>query len=426
MESSVTFNNSLALRLEGQGSASGPHPAFAHALPRQRSLAARMGVEGPSLSERLNLPQAPLAHRLRDVRETILPELTRVAAGEEEDVDRWAWTDALAADGELQQLVSTQEGVELLYGEGDRGPDPLPNTLHPRSPGYLLLEGHGSVRAAVWRSRVGANDWNRLLVFLMRHGVEFTWAVPESALTPPHAAPEPLSWMHTDPVAEWWNHEPHNLQASWAWAVAEVLSRPHAVRALSRGGVIWRLAIEFGSPSLFHEAMQGPSSVTTHYRRGASHQASVPVYADVLSQAEEDALTGRLADGRSLFPRNEEFMLGRLWDGEWSRWCEKWFRERMNGIRAGFEEARQLGRLPGGLFAVGWYRRLLRATGPQRREIQGTGSVQWLLRLASRTPGLASLSQLPIVPNENQEDEQPPADDEERLDDPQLEPGGGL
>ncbi|EIM79767.1 uncharacterized protein STEHIDRAFT_163326 [Stereum hirsutum FP-91666 SS1] len=334
-------------------------------------------------------PASPVHHTLASVE--LSEQLLR---GDENQP--WPWTEAIANDPSVQELVSTDASVTLI--RGDRAPLELPHRLRPSMEGFIYLTGHGILRAAVWRHRVGWHAWEEFVLYLFGHGIPFEWAVPTALVTSLDRVPPPLSWMQTDPVTQWWNHHTGNIVDSWSWALAEVLRRPHAVRALVSGGVLWRLAIEFGPAGLLREAVRGPSIVTTHYRRGRAHARAVPTSSDQLSRVEINALTGRHPSGRSLWPTNEELFVGRVWNGEWSRWCEKWFVERLNEIRSTAQEVQAGRRPPENVFVQsgGWIRQLRLAAKSSRRKLDGPGSEAWVGEFASRMSGWSRLNVIHI------------------------------
>lgn len=149
----------------------------------------------------------------------------------------------------------------------------------------------------MWRNREGWDNWSGFVLELLGHGVAFEWTVPDVDITPLSRVPPLLSWMHTDPVFRWWSRYPDSIQKSWEWTVAEVLGRLHATWALTSGGILWRLAVEFGSANLLQDAVCGPSLTTTLYRRGQAYSFPVSFSGDHLSRVEMDALIGCLDCG---------------------------------------------------------------------------------------------------------------------------------
>ena len=51
----------------------------------------------------------------------------------------------------------------------------------------------------------------------------------------------------------------------WIVRVADIMRRPHAQAYLFEGGLLWRLAIEFGPDNLVQKALSGPSEAVGSY-----------------------------------------------------------------------------------------------------------------------------------------------------------------
>jgi hypothetical protein len=121
----------------------------------------------------------------------------------------------------------------------------------------------------------------------------------------------------------------------------EVLLRQENARAfLEHGGLIWRLALEFGGSRLWNDLFLGPSVFCVDARLGER----IPDYnwiADVPSQVELDILLGVIYKpggtlySRSLFPPYSVFHGSPHWMGAWTADNEEWFLNLIKQLRAG-------------------------------------------------------------------------------------------
>ncbi|KAH7918335.1 hypothetical protein BV22DRAFT_1134670 [Leucogyrophana mollusca] len=114
--------------------------------------------------------------------------------------------------------------------------------------------------------------------------------------------------------------------------VTMVLMRPHARRLLTMGGLLWRIALEYGPPTLYHAALAGPSIDTTLYNSGEYLPESGETD-DTVSETEIEVLLGGLEGATTrqrlyLWPSLEMFENSGRWTGEWSARNESWFKSR--------------------------------------------------------------------------------------------------
>lgn len=231
----------------------------------ERSLAGRLKGKGKE-------PSHTLLDRLDDVPpppDTVLNLLEAIAEELEQprsNSEYWPWTGSLAHQPDVRQVVWIRTTTEIVLDVRD-GPTPLhvPQQAIPRRNGFLYLDELSAIRAADWRHRHGPNSWEEFVLHAVGSGIPFEWQVPTIYLVAVNDAPAPPSWVHTDPVNEWWNHFPDDILASYLWAVQEVLSRPNAVCALHAGGLLWRIVVEYGDLALIESAVQGSSDMATVY-----------------------------------------------------------------------------------------------------------------------------------------------------------------
>jgi hypothetical protein len=122
--------------------------------------------------------------------------------------------------------------------------------------------------------------------------------------------------------------------------VQRLLYRENARAFLEHGGLIWRIALEFGGPRLWSDLFLGPSIFCVDARLGER----VPDYgwiADSPSQEELDLLLGVVhkPDSQtyavSLFPPYHVFHGSPHWTGVWMNDNEEWFQKLVQKLRAG-------------------------------------------------------------------------------------------
>ncbi|KAA1478216.1 hypothetical protein DENSPDRAFT_757614, partial [Dentipellis sp. KUC8613] len=121
----------------------------------------------------------------------------------------------------------------------------------------------------------------------------------------------------------------------WRAAVQQVLARPHARRWFLEGGLVWRIALEFGTPETQRQVFEGPSLTATVYGRGDTYSIPQPVIGDgafTEEDAELDILIGRVSN-QSLWPSPVIWSSTSMWVGEWSATDETWFQRRLASLR---------------------------------------------------------------------------------------------
>lgn len=123
----------------------------------------------------------------------------------------------------------------------------------------------------------------------------------------------------------------------WEQGVRTILARPHARAALTRGGLIARIALEFGLTAA--HVLQGPSAEVTRF--GTRNELHVPggrtLIDDYLTDAEIGILLGTVGPRArySLWP--SEHVFARAWWQDFDEWTaehDDWFTERLLEIRS--------------------------------------------------------------------------------------------
>ncbi|EIN05937.1 hypothetical protein PUNSTDRAFT_137422 [Punctularia strigosozonata HHB-11173 SS5] len=129
---------------------------------------------------------------------------------------------------------------------------------------------------------------------------------------------------------------------AWEHTVSRFLTTPRARAAALTGGVVWRIAVEYGPPELLRDAAQGPSQDRSGWGAFAKDSRAGRFYDDILSPEEMQLLCGTYvvleARGKSFqetllswFPRANKYWL----NGVWTQADEDWFRAHVEACRAG-------------------------------------------------------------------------------------------
>jgi hypothetical protein len=114
--------------------------------------------------------------------------------------------------------------------------------------------------------------------------------------------------------------------ATYEETVRNILRRPHAVRAIMMGGILWRIAIHYGPPALITQILAGPLDNL----RGWLHRSMSPEgMGEKLSEDEIQVLLGVTTNFRSVWPPMDIWQDSNHWNGEWSLDNETWFQGRI-------------------------------------------------------------------------------------------------
>lgn len=201
--------------------------------------------------------------------------------------------------------------------------------------GRLVLAASTELRMRFWLLQDPSVTIADLLPRCLAKGLPFRMFVSQAAL--PQLAPADLSIFPATPV--WLTYpdaliqqgcnkgtasELRDMCIQYRRLVAEVLSRPHARRFLTAGGLLWRIAREYGPPDLFRRALQGPSATVTIYGRSDIDRIHKDVD-DLLIATEIDVLLGRTTNSNSFWPSPEIYEGSPRYNGEWSAENEAWF-----------------------------------------------------------------------------------------------------
>ncbi|TFK61567.1 hypothetical protein BDN72DRAFT_903987 [Pluteus cervinus] len=113
-----------------------------------------------------------------------------------------------------------------------------------------------------------------------------------------------------------------------------ILSLPRARRLVAEGGILWRIALCWGSPSLYNECLYGPSALALHYRVGETHPER-ELFDDGLSSQTLSIVLGVQDNNRSMWPHPDLLEYSQQWYGIWTESLEVWFQKRVQEIISG-------------------------------------------------------------------------------------------
>ncbi|KAG1743580.1 uncharacterized protein EDB91DRAFT_1080983 [Suillus paluster] len=115
--------------------------------------------------------------------------------------------------------------------------------------------------------------------------------------------------------------------------VRELLCRPFACCFLTLGGILWRIALQFGPNTLVQEALVGPSSAVMLWGSG---ELVSNLWDDFVTPEEINTLLGRSHSGsESCWPPNDLWDSSKKWKGFWSDADEAWFQLHLANLLSG-------------------------------------------------------------------------------------------
>ncbi|KAI0311339.1 hypothetical protein OF83DRAFT_1177677 [Amylostereum chailletii] len=135
-------------------------------------------------------------------------------------------------------------------------------------------------------------------------------------------------------------HYRHRMEAILTWPQAKVL--------LWRGGLVWRLAIEFGLP--IQRGLEPPVAAVTDNSERIRHLHASGMLCEVLTKEEVNVVLGVNGD-QSLWPTFEDWEASIVWIGEWDSQAEYVFMCHLRSIQTTGISANSLTR-------QSWLRRL--------------------------------------------------------------------
>lgn len=137
----------------------------------------------------------------------------------------------------------------------------------------------------------------------------------------------------------------HKFFQQWAATVTDIMRHPHARAYLFEGGLLWRLALEFGPEDLIKKALSGPSEAVTSFGIGLWDTAAQMV-CDICPLYKLDVVLGRI-NGKSdvwWLPKPDIWETNHpAWTGIWNDEQEKTFQSLLHNMRNGVHKPHNLG-----------------------------------------------------------------------------------
>lgn len=204
-------------------------------------------------------------------------------------------------------------------------------------PGRLHLDPRGITWIEERRIRKPSESWAILVKALLINGCFFQWRgkgsfsrhlfqpvdyVTHTRWENPNARTREVWWTSHGKLIDAYRHQ------------VQLLLRSVAPQVLAMGGIAWRLAVEYGSPTDLQRAAERPSyKFLSHC---TTHPSEIPVstvtdnhlYADEIR-----VLFGQLLDGKSLWPHPDIFNKTMAWNGYWEKHNEEWFQKRLHHLQ---------------------------------------------------------------------------------------------
>lgn len=209
-------------------------------------------------------------------------------------------------------------------------------TVPAQRAGHLITTFRSAIRIAYDMSVNPSASPADSIPGLLRSGAPFQVRVPFGNVTPQLLGPRPAYLATRD------EYKGLNLQNVRYWdaytlRVTELLKKPFARGFLSLGGILWRLALQFGPADLIAQALAGPSSYVTVWQSG---DMSGGLCNDIVTAAEIGILIGRTHTGSiSCWPPYDIWDTSIQWKGSWSDDNESWFQSHLSSLSASHWDA---------------------------------------------------------------------------------------
>ncbi|KAG2354421.1 hypothetical protein BDR07DRAFT_1494636 [Suillus spraguei] len=173
---------------------------------------------------------------------------------------------------------------------------------------------------------------------LLKSGAPYQIRVPIGNATPQLLVPHPAYLASRDQYISFNLGNPRYWDA-YMLRVTELLQKPFARRFLSLGGILWRLALQFGPADLIARALAGPSSYATVWQSGDISDGHCD---DIATAAEIGILLGRNFSGTvTCWPPYDLWNASIQWKGSWSNDNESWFQSQLSRLSASHPDAPQ-------------------------------------------------------------------------------------
>jgi hypothetical protein len=250
----------------------------------------------------------------------------------------------------IPNALPSNEGLQLIrsaYGEDAYliiGPPVylrLSGIIFPATPaprlGTLVMSFQSAIRVAHDIYDHPAASPAASVPNLLRRGASYRVFTPISQVTrvPSLTRGHPSYLDSRNTYPELLNFKDPNYWNTYLARVQALLRRPYARRFLTMGGILWRLALQFGPPSLLNDALAGPSLDVTTWGIGEVNGQS---WDDSVTAADIAMLIGVSGTG-SCWPPHDVWNSSCRWKGFWSDADEQWFQSHLGNLSSGNTEA---------------------------------------------------------------------------------------
>jgi hypothetical protein len=181
----------------------------------------------------------------------------------------------------------------------------------------------------------------------IKHGVHVIHRVPvyDAAQLLPHRQLQTLPPYMFAPKKEYTLKDTGangtaSLNILYIREVTKLLQQENARAFLERGGLVWRIALEFGGSRLWQDVFKGPSVFCVDARIG-ERSPDVGFIGETIIDSELDLLLGVLykpessSYAKSLFPPCAMFEQSPHWMGIWTADNEDWFQKILEQLHEG-------------------------------------------------------------------------------------------
>ncbi|KAG2028402.1 hypothetical protein BDR03DRAFT_1019859 [Suillus americanus] len=208
------------------------------------------------------------------------------------------------------------------------------HVLHFITRGHLVVSKKTEIRLRLWRAQYPDVPLWFLAIQCLTRGLDWRLFVHPNQLVSPMHGPLIPRPPHLDALSKPLVYNPALLE-TYECRTRALLCLPYARRFVTMGGILWRIALHYGPPSLLSAALSGPSTDSyMHYH--VDHAG--PHIDDTVTQADIDLLLGVTSKG-SFWPTLDIWAKSQKWHGEWSVENESWFQERLRVMHSLKKEA---------------------------------------------------------------------------------------
>ncbi|KAG1853416.1 hypothetical protein F4604DRAFT_1933310 [Suillus subluteus] len=201
--------------------------------------------------------------------------------------------------------------------------------LHTISRGRLVVSKRTEIRLRLWRAQYPDVPLWFFAIRCLSRGMDWwVFANPQHlvGLLSTLSGPRPAYLDQKPLLLTRGNGEFERYENS----VRDMLRLPFSRRFCGMGGLLWRLAIQFGPDNLISAALSGPSSDASMHSNVERIGTDVD---DMVTDAHINTLLGLTDDNHILWPPIDVFDKYMQWQGEWMASLETWFMRYIAAIK---------------------------------------------------------------------------------------------